>query len=49
LDFDRDGFSLPPARIAIILCFGTFPVGAIPTKKMSSAVSGFHAPAGKET
>jgi isoquinoline 1-oxidoreductase subunit alpha len=39
---------LPLAQIAIILRAGTIPVGAIPRKIMSSAVSGFHHRVGKE-
>jgi hypothetical protein len=31
--FTADGFILPPKRIAIILCLGAIPVGAIPTRK----------------
>jgi isoquinoline 1-oxidoreductase subunit alpha len=43
-----DGFSLPPEWIAIILCFGTIPVGASQLKNEFRRKR-FSSPAGKET
>jgi isoquinoline 1-oxidoreductase alpha subunit len=47
--FSCDGFSLPREPIAIILCFGTIPVGAIQQEKNEFRRKRFSSPAGKET